>query len=435
MRDYLLLAILFLSLPLSVWQPFFGLLAFSWFAYMRPNDMAWTVNNYRPSLMIAVATILGVLLNRRERFFVWEKRTVLLGVFFATVAASALLAPDPVFSFQTGKLEDLAKIVFIAVLTTGLVNTRERVRWLLLVIAMSLGFLALKSAVQGVIHPGRIMHGPGGMIEDNNDYGLALVMTLPLLAYLAREEKGPLLRALLVAMAVACVAGVLFTRSRGGVLALGLISVVWLFKSRKNAWALILAPLFLAVVLVLSPPELWIRVRNLVSDAGANDASAQGRLIAWQKGLAMWESNPLFGVGPGYMTHVPTWDSVAPHALIGTPKVAHNTYVQILAESGLLALIAFLTLLLVTLVSLVRTKADPSGPWRARYADAIFLSLIGFMAGSFFLSRTHFDLMYHLIGVSVALRLASQDGESVWAVLRRLGDRLRGSRRAETPGA
>lgn len=417
-RDYVLMAILIVSLPLSVMRPFFGLLVFSWLAYMRPNDMTWGVNQFRPSLMVALATVVGVLMHKKERMVVLEKRTVLLGIFLATIAVSTLLAPDPQFSLQNGKLEDLAKVLFISFLTTGLVSTRDRARWLLLVIGMSLGALALKSSIQGVLNPGRVMHGPGGLIEDNNDYGLALVMTLPILAYLARDEKGPFLKAVLVAMSVACVAGVLFTRSRGGLVALGLMGLIWLWKARRNAWAMILAPLGLALVLVVSPPELWNRVRNLAT--GAQDASAMGRRVAWTKGLNMIEAHPVFGVGPGNFNTPEVWNSVPPHDTGVAPIVAHNTYIQIAAESGLIAFGVFFLTLLVTLVSLVRTKVERDDPWRARYADAIFLSLIGFMAGSFFLTRTHFDLTYHLIGFSVALRVASQGGEFDWFGVKRM---------------
>lgn len=413
-RDVILGAILVVSLPLSVMRPFFGLLVFSWLAYMRPNDMTWGINQFRPSLCIAVATLVGVILHRRERMVVLEKRTVLLGIFLAAVGVSALMAPDPVFAFRKGNLEDLAKVLFIALLTTGLVTTRDRARWLLLVIGMSLGFLALKAAVQGVLNPGTKMHGPGGAILDNNDFGLALVMALPLLAYLARDEKGPFLKATLVAMAVSCVAGVLFTQSRGGVVALGAMGLFWAWKLRRNGWAMILAPLAVALVLVVSPPELWVRVRNLAT--GATDASAQGRVVAWQKGVNMIESHPAFGIGPGYFDDPVVWSTTPPHDLPGgdKPLVAHNTYIQIGAESGLVALAVFVLLMVVTLVSLARTKIEPDDPWRSRYADAIFLSLIGFLAGSFFLTRTHFDLTYHLIGISVAIAVATKGTSFDW---------------------
>ncbi len=413
-RDIILMAIVGVSLPLSVMQPFFGLLVFSWFAYMRPNDMTWGINELRPSLWIAVATILGVILHKKERFLVLEKRTVLLGMFLAAVAVSVAVAPDPKFAFEQGNLVDLAKILFVALLTTGLVSTRDRLRLLLLVVAGSLGVLALKGVFDGIRTGGAIIHGPGGAILDNNDFGLALVMCVPLLAYLARDEKGPFLRALLAAMAAACVLGVLLTRSRGGVVALGVLAIVWLFKLRKNGWALMFAPAAVALVIVFAPSELWDRVRALTTDGAANDPSAQGRIIAWQKAISMWQANPVFGVGPGYFNTPEVWSAYPPETAI-KPVVAHNTYLQILAESGTITLVIFLAMLLVTLWSLGRTQTREDQPWRERYASGIFLSLIGFMAGSFFLSRTHFDLTYHLVGISVALRVATEGGEFDWS--------------------
>ena len=41
MRDYLVLALVLATLPLSFCRPFFGLLGFSWLAYMRPQNLAW----------------------------------------------------------------------------------------------------------------------------------------------------------------------------------------------------------------------------------------------------------------------------------------------------------------------------------------------------------------------------------------------------------
>ena len=203
------------------------------------------------------------------------------------------------------------------------------------------------------------MKGPGGAIADNNDFGLALVMTVPLLAYLARDEKGPLLRTLLVVMSAACVAGVLFTRSRGGLVALGAMGLVWLWMLRRNAWAFMLAPLGLALTLILSPPELWTRIRAVV--AGAADPSAEGRIVAWQKGLHMWAesaSTRLFGVGPGNFTDPALWARTEPVQSGVQPIVAHNTYIQILAENGAVTLLVFLALMVVTLVALVRTPRD-----------------------------------------------------------------------------
>ena len=414
-RDIILIAIVFVSLPLSVMRPFFGLLVFSWLAYMRPVDMTWAVDDLMPtSLLVALATLVGVLLHKKERLLVLEKRTILLGLFVAAVGISALTALNP----ELAKTDDagvlnLLKVVFIAVLTTGLVNSRDRARWLLLVIGGSLGLLAVKSMIQGAMNPGLTMHGPGCMIQDNNDYGLALVMALPLLVYLAREERGPFLKVTLLIMAAACVGGVLLTRSRGGVIALAVVALVWLFLLRKNGWALVVAPLAVAGVLLLTPPELLERVRNLTT--GVQDASATQRLTAWEKALSMAQDWPIFGIGPGNFQA--QWYNYAPES-VQQPVIPHNTYLHILAESGAVTFALYCVLLGVTIWSLARLRRGGEF-WRARYSTAVMLSVVGFMAGSVFLSRTHFDLFYHLVGISVALQVAGTGEAFDWFGLRR----------------
>ncbi len=439
-RDIILLVIIVGALPLSVMRPFFGLVMFSWLAYMRPTDMAWSIGQIRPSLLVAGATLLGILINRKERLLVLEKRTILLGLFVAAVAVSALTAIDTEVALgDDGGVINLIKVVFIAVLTTGLVQSQARARILLLVIGGSLGLLALKTMIQGTLNPGQIMHGPGGMIQDNNDYGLALVMALPLVAYSAREEKGPFLKVLLFLMAAACVGGVLLTRSRGGVIALAVMALMWLFMLRKNGFALICAPLGLALIVFLTPPTLLTKLKSLTEEGGPKDVSAKARLIAWEKAANMASDRPVFGVGPA--NFVEQWHEYEPRFqkdaqgnvmaqangkpmfIVGAekPVVTHNTYFHILAESGYVTLALYLILLGVTVTSLWRLRSTTQELWRSRYATAVMLSIVGFMAGSTFLSRTHFDLMYHLVGVSVALRVAGTGGAFDWFGLRRRG--------------
>ena len=49
--------------------------------------------------------------------------------------------------------------------------------------------------------------------------------------------------------------------------------------------------------------------------------------------------------------------------------------------------------------------------------------MLGFAAGSVFLSRARFDLFYHLIGISVALTVATSTAEDRdWSRLRRFLD-------------
>src|SRR5690606_30127251 len=107
------------------------------------------------------------------------------------------------------------------IFTISQVDSRHRLRIILWVICGSLAFYSVKNGVMGILRGGApIIQGPGGMLEDNNDFALALVMNVPLLYYLPMLEKNRLLvRACNVAIVLSIVT-ILLTHSRGGFLAL-----------------------------------------------------------------------------------------------------------------------------------------------------------------------------------------------------------------------
>ena len=68
------------------------------------------------------------------------------------------------------------------------------------------------------------VYGPNGtMIADNNDFGLALVMTLPMFFFLAQMEEYRWVKRLFAFLFVGTVLAILCTYSRGALV--GLVSV------------------------------------------------------------------------------------------------------------------------------------------------------------------------------------------------------------------
>ena len=47
----------------------------------------------------------------------------------------------------------------------------------------------------------------------------------------------------------------------------------------------------------------------------------------------------------------------------------------------------------------------PGGDWVFNYSRMLEASLAGFMVGSFFLNRGHFDLIYHVFGIITAFQI------------------------------
>ena len=60
MRDLIVMAVVIGSLPVILFRPFYGLLVYSWLAFMRPQDMTWGASRDLPlSQWVAIAMVIG----------------------------------------------------------------------------------------------------------------------------------------------------------------------------------------------------------------------------------------------------------------------------------------------------------------------------------------------------------------------------------------
>jgi probable O-glycosylation ligase (exosortase A-associated) len=280
MRDVLVFAIVLFLLPTSIRRPFVGMLLFSWLAYMRPQDLCWGfARTMRMSFFVGVAMFLGwwAYEQGRRRFAVWDVRMTLMAALGLFVTLSYTTARHQ-NAYTNQYFVEFLKIIAIALFTSGQVDTRERLRMLLWTIAISLGFFGVKNGVLGILGGGApILRGPGGMLEDNNDFALALVMNVPLLWYLGiAEGKLWIRRATLVAMFLTVVV-VLLTHSRGAFLAL-CMSGLWIaWRSGK----LVRAMLVLGALAALFPfvaPETVLERLSTIGDT--KESSARRRSSA-----------------------------------------------------------------------------------------------------------------------------------------------------------
>jgi putative inorganic carbon (HCO3(-)) transporter len=230
-------------------------------------------------------------------------------------------------------------------------------------------------------------------------------MGLPLVAYLF--GRSGLFARIFWLGCVGLLAYALFlTNSRGGLIAAGVEFLAYTWMRR----GLILAAVLSAggvVVLALLPSRL--------DNLDASEESAAGRIEAWYSGLEMFKAHPLFGVGAGNFTEY--------HEL-----TAHNSFVLAFAELGAFGYFFWLSFVLLSVSMawrvarlgpslLVGEAAEDDSLVRMRYRKigaAYLLSLLGFLAGAFFLSRTYNVLL--TIGCASCVALY-QDARRRWPVL------------------
>jgi probable O-glycosylation ligase (exosortase A-associated) len=408
-RDFIVLLAVLALLPTSFRRPYIGLLLFSWLAYMRPQDLCWGfARTMRLSFLVGITMIAGWWAHERgrRRFTQWDGRAIMMLVLTLLVSLSYGFAEYHTPLFDRYFTEYL-KIILVALFTIGQVDTRERFRWLAWTIALSLGFYGFKGGVFGILSGGsQILRGPGGMLEDNNDFALALVMNVPLLYYMGLSERatrfvrtGSLVVVFFTAIAV------VLTHSRGAFLALS-CTALWISWRSGKLFRAALALCVIAVSFLAWAPQ---SVLSRLGTIGTEEGSAQARLTAWGVALRMIEDNPVLGVGmrnfqPRYLEYA----EVKPDARV-TTYVSHNSYLQIWAESGTIAFAVYLCLLASVFVTCRRVylmgMLRPDMAYARDYARMLEATTIGFAVGAFFLNRGHFDLIYHWFALVSALGL------------------------------
>lgn len=422
MRDLIVSLFIIGSLPICFRRPFFGLLMFTLLAYMRVQDLTWGFARVqRWSYYVAIITIAGFLASRGERKFMDSNLRTWLMITLVVLVGASMLGSEYRSPRDFEIFLEYGKIIGVALFTTGVVRTRDHLRILMWVIALSFGFYGVKNGLAFILSGGGlvIIQGPGGMLSDNNDFALALCMGIPMLLHLALPEKSDLVRRATLAIIPLMVMTIIATHSRGAFLALSVTTLllVWRSPNRVAGFALVL---FLGLAGSLAVPKSF---KDRIATIGSyeEDASARGRLEAWKVAGNMIVANPFLGVGYAkFQNNYKTYD---PRALtvnegsadqVGT-RVAHNSYLQIWAESGTPAFLVYLVLLGSVFFAcrkvLRMSEGRPDLAWAGYYARMMETTTVGFMVGAFFLNRGHFDLVYHWLALVSCLAMVAK---SAW---------------------
>ena len=410
MRDVVVFVLFVALLPACFFRPWVGLMVFTWLAYNRTQDLTWGFARALPiSQVVAMAMTAG--------WIVWEfrpllRRDVRLWAMIALVGlVGASIAVNTVrWSVQGSRYEELIKIIYVALLSGALCVTRARLRGVMFVICLALGFYGVKNAIWFMLGQGTGV-GPGGMLKDNNDFALAMVMNLPLLWYLADDVQHPrwgrMARLGLRAAFFMTMFTIMSTGSRGGFLAMGVVVMVMCLKTRWKLPAMLGMGLVALIGLMIAPSEYLQRLGTITE---AKDESVVGRIVSWKVSWEMIKDKPFLGIGfknmvyeyQRYVQHVKLPGGVQ----IVQSRVAHNSYLQVWAETGTIALLVFLFMVGSTILLMRRTarRARPSpDAWIVPYTNAIEVCLYGYLSGAMFLNRAHFDLLYQLVAVAAAI--------------------------------
>jgi O-antigen ligase len=247
-----------------------------------------------------------------------------------------------------------------------------------------------------------------GGAGDPNYLAAGLVPAIALAAGLLPSVRDPIAKlGAGAAIAVAALA-LAATESRGGLIgaAAALVAAVCLARGRR------VQAVAFGVFVVAAAGAFFLASPSALERATSLDAGGNGRTELWLVAWRMAESRPLAGVGianfpveshryvrePGELRFV--------RLIVDEPLVAHNLYLQQLAETGVVGLALLLCVIAACLTTALRaaSRFDAGGDAAlAALARASAVAMVGFLVASAFISDGTDKRLWIVLGLGPAL--------------------------------
>ncbi|MDJ0741180.1 MAG: putative O-glycosylation ligase, exosortase A system-associated [Gammaproteobacteria bacterium] len=396
LRDLAIISIVLLLALLALRRPWIGVMNWTWLSIMNPHRLSWGFAYSSPVAAIAAgSTLLGLMLTKERQSPFKGAPAVWLLLFFIWVTLSWLLGYDPAGDYQDW--DQVMKIYLMAFVTLALLHNKHQIMAFAWVTVGSLAILAAKGGLFTVLTGGayRVWGPAQSFIADNNHFALAAIVATPMLHFLQLRMERKWQRHLMSIVMILCVASALGSQSRGAMLALAAMGVVfWWRSSRKGAIGLIVL-LCLLILLPMMPDAWWERMSTIRNYQ--EDGSAMGRLNAWLVAIEVARHN-LFGGGMSYQYDY-FYQLYGVHETIA--RAAHSIYFQVLGNHGFMGLFLYLGFWISAfrLAGKLRVAAKhhEEAAWAAELGAMVQVSLVGFAVGGTFLSMAYYDLPLNLV--------------------------------------
>lgn len=354
--------------------------------------------------------------DRRIGTILRANRRVLLvmALFVAWSLTTLIWAPDPAHGLEL--IPSFLEVCFIYIVVLTVVATVRRVRLLALFFALGVGASVTLGLAGGEEVLGGALYEEGrlrGGMSDPNYLAVAIVAALALVGGLLSSTQTVLGRWMMsTVLVVLLLVGLSATGSRGGLIAAAaaVLAALWLQRGRR-----LRVVGFLSVGLVIggiwfgANPEAFDRIITQDKYGGS------GRTDLWQLAWREFQDHPIQGVGLDNFAAAAAPYLREPGLLMGVKHIergqeAHNLYLGLLAETGIVGLALFLVIPLagVRAAVIAGDRFEAVGEYAAAsLARAVATACIGALAAAFFLPDAADKRLWVLYALGPALLAAS----------------------------
>jgi|SRR6185312_3146644 len=411
----------------SLLRPWIGVVCAYMVAVLTPQAVwFWDFDGLRPVFFVLVPTFIGVIVKllsgaydlRRLR----SSRVLLLMALWVCLLISYLAGPytevggpyrftDPDWALGT-----LNKIFLLCVLACLVIDDVKKAWVLMWVVALSGAYLVYWANSQYLSgHVWGRLAGPVdiygvGTYSDENDFAMLFVVVQPMFWYLGQSVQRKWLRWGLWLLIPFTWHAVFLTASRGGLVGIIVTVVIMAVRSKRRMLSLLLLPA-LFVAYQWQAGDLMKDRADTIGDY-QTETSAETRIEAWHAAAGMIVKHPLTGVG------LASFGVAFPDFSEKKPREAHDTFLQIAAESGVLAGTIYLLLGFGSVFALWRNgnrlKKAGTAPADELYLinEAALCGMGGFVVCALFLSLQMSEMFFCLCVLVNAVLLASRKADA-----------------------
>ncbi len=442
--DYTLLVLLsvpaLITFILLTLRPGLGLVILVFAVYTNLSDILISKFGL-PSLAQPLVSLLVLVIVTRwlvfqDQFQGWVAPALLMGTYTLLGSLSLFYASNVT---QTSvSLLSYLKDVIIGLVAIFLIQNPKSLRWAvwsLLAAGILMGTISIFQVFTGTFS--RLYAGFGqvaslsagdyrvaGVLNDPNFYGQIMVVLVPLAFERLLDEKRLLLRILAGWALFVCIVTILYTYSRGDFLALGVVALLAIIQQPRRP----LIPVFLLLAFGLLayqvlPDQYTQRIRSLLqvipgaSNSVTLDASIQARAATDAVGWTMFTQNPIFGVGVGnFNTRYLEYARQLGLGQNVETQSAHNLFLQVAAERGILGFLSFAAIIYFTFRALALAKglfAKQNMNEFANLSAAMSVGLIGYLVAAIFLHDAYIRYLWLLVGIAWGVLQAAKNSHAV----------------------